>query len=507
MSLLALALGLAAFVLVLRLLQAKQVATRIIATSQAAMLVIADPALPEREKEVRVRRASLDLFRHFLAITAIGAISVGSTVLIVWGGAQLGLYGLSEAVALGLGWPFLIGSTLAAVLLWLGLDRAGIAGGKAAAERADGGSAKATEEVPYSPLDKALHVYAFASPARQKRLGEIENRLFRQRIARTGADRPVFVTSLPRAGTTIMLNMLADVPEFASATYRHMPFTLSPLLWGRFSAAFRKAGKATERAHGDGLTVSVDSPEAFEEMLWMAFWPDHYRRDRILPWTAEARAPEFEAFLRAHMAKIVSAKPGAGRYVSKNNANIARLGLIEAICPDAAIVIPVRDPIAQVASLLRQHARFSDLHGREPFARQYMEGVGHFEFGEALRPIAFAGAPRDLAAARTPDFWLHYWTAAYETVLAEAGAAAILVDHDALCADPGAHLPALAEAIRSDAPGAIVDSAGLFRASAPPPDLPGADPRLVARAREIHAALCGDSRALRPITQPRSALA
>ncbi len=486
MSLVALALGLLAFVAILHAFRAPQVASRIVSTAQDSIGVMADADLSEEEKERRIRAASLRLFGAFFTIAGIGLAALAAPAVILWVGARLGLYDLEGAISVATGWPFLATSTLAAIAIWVLLAR----------RDAPNATAPGSDEVPYSALDKALHAYAFASPRRQRRLGEIESRIYRRRIDMDRATRPVFVTSLPRAGTTILLNALSDLPEFASATYRHMPFTLSPLLWGGFSGAFRKAGERSERAHGDGIEVDFDSPEAFEEMLWMAFWPGHYTLDRILPWSARDRSAEFERFFRTHMAKIVSTKGGATRYLSKNNANVARLDLLGTAFPDAVTLIPLRDPRAQVASLLRQHTRFSRLHAREPFARQYMEGLGHFEFGGALKPIAFEGFDEDPAAAGTADFWLRYWIAAYETVLDSAGAGAVIVDHDALCHDPARHLPLVAEAVGSAAPDRLSAMAGRFRPPAAAPDLPGASPALLARAGEMHAAL--GRRALRP---------
>ena len=135
----------------------------------------------------------------------------------------------------------------------------------------------------------------------------------------------------------MLLEALATLPEFAAATYRHMPFPLLPLLWTDASRRFRQAARPAERAHGDGLAVGFDSPEAFEEPVWMAFWPEHYRGRTIRPWTADARDPGFEAFFRRHMAKVVAAAGApATRYLAKNNASIARLPLIAAAFPDAA---------------------------------------------------------------------------------------------------------------------------------------------------------------------------
>ena len=58
--------------------------------------------------------------------------------------------------------------------------------------------------------------------------------------------------------------------EFETLTYRDMPFILAPLLWDKISRPLRKAGEKVERAHGDGMMVSFDSPEAFEEVVWLA---------------------------------------------------------------------------------------------------------------------------------------------------------------------------------------------------------------------------------------------
>lgn len=345
------------------------------------------------------------------------------------------------------------------------------------------------EAISYGALDRTLHRLAFGSLGLQRRVASLETRMFRERIDPAHARRPVFVTSLPRAGTTVLLGALSRLPEFATATYRHMPFPLLPLIWTDATRRFRQEGTGGERAHGDGLSIDFDSPEAFEETLWMAFWPSHYRRLAIQPWTEGERDPEFERFFRQHMAKVVAAGAGgASRYLSKNNANIARLPLIASAFPDARVVVPVRDPLAQAASLLRQHQRFGAMHARDDFSRRYMEGLGHFEFGAALRPIRFRPTG-DPAAADDPAFWLRYWADVYEAVLATAGPQVVFVDHDRLSADPLRHFGALARAIDVESETGLAEAARMFRppaASAERLDVPEA---LVERATAIHVAL------------------
>lgn len=483
MSLAALFLAVVAFIAVLRCLDAQRVAGQIIDTTQQALATMANGDISDEEKETQIRRASIALFGEFLRITAIGVASFGASVAVVWGGAAFGLYAFDHAIAVAIGWPFLLVSSAMAVTIWIVLEKL----------RGSPANNCTPADVPYSPLDKALHDFAFASPERQIRLGTLETRLFRRSIDAVASERPVFITSLPRAGTTILLEGLASLPQFASATYQHMPFTLSPLLWGAFSRNFRNSDEKIERAHGDGMNVGIESPEAFEEMLWMAFWPEHYTMDHIELWTAAAGRPDFDTFFRTHMDKIVATKPGAKRYVSKNNANIARLPFLERLFPDATFVVPIRNPRAQVQSLLAQHLRFADLHAREPFARRYMEGIGHFEFGAALKPIEFGPRQTRLDAPEQVDFWLGYWIDAYLHVLATAGPRTVFVDYDALCADPSLHLQELAAAIELDDQRNVAAMAGIFRPPRPAPDLSTASLRLIQRADTLHEELCSQA--------------
>jgi len=133
-----------------------------------------------------------------------------------------------------------------------------------------------TFESRYGRLDRLLHDLAFHGIVAQKALAEIEDRLYARRIAEIDAARPVFVTALPRAGTTLLLEVLGTQRDFAAHSYRQMPFLLCPLLWDRLSRGFRRTAELRERAHGDGLQVGYDSLEAFEEVLWRGVYSVHF---------------------------------------------------------------------------------------------------------------------------------------------------------------------------------------------------------------------------------------
>lgn len=335
----------------------------------------------------------------------------------------------------------------------------------------------------YSWLDRLLHRLAFATPRLQIDFAESEDRKF----VGLALQQPLFVTGLPRAGTTLLLNCLAGLDEFAAHSYRDMPFVLVPQLWSRVSLGFQKPEERMERAHGDGMTVGTDSPEALEEMLWLAFFPQRYVGDRIEPWPDSADLADFKPFFANHMRKIAELRrPGLrARYVSKNNLNISRIGALAKAFPDADIVVPFRSPLQHASSLLRQHRNFLELHSRDAFARAYMAGVGHFDFGANLKPINFDGW-LERSACRDPmtiEFWLAYWISTYRHVLEHNRERIILVSHDKLCAEPIAQLQRLAEQLRlSDAKSFVAQAAAIKGANPHPVDQAGISAALVGEA-------------------------
>jgi hypothetical protein len=275
----------------------------------------------------------------------------------------------------------------------------------------------------YSTLDRLVHRVAFSSRALQLTAADIGDSMYGKALAKIAIERPTFVTSLPRAGTTLVLELAHRIPGFSTHNYRDMPFPFAPMLWRLLSGGFRQEATLKERAHGDGMTVGFDSPEAFEEALWRLFWPERFHPDAIDLWPDDDDAEEFFEFFCSNMRKVISLRGNAehpnARYVSKNNANIGRIGLLRRLFPDCIIVVPFRHPIDQASSLLRQHQRFLEVHEKEAFSRRYMENIGHLEFGQLHRPLSFAGMAevRERYWPVTLDYWVAYWIAAFEHVL------------------------------------------------------------------------------------------
>ena len=114
------------------------------------------------------------------------------------------------------------------------------------------------------------------------------------------------------------------------------------------------------------------------------------------------------------------------------------------------IIVLFRDPLQHAASLLRQHKNFLEIHRDDRFARQYMAGIGHYDFGENLRPVNF-NQWLDRAGDRqatTIEFWLEYWFETYRH-LVERDEIHLFCYED-LCTNPSESLARLADVLQPD---------------------------------------------------------
>ena len=124
----------------------------------------------------------------------------------------------------------------------------------------------------YSWLEQKLHKFALSSQFMREITFDFESTNTAPSIE-TGDH--VFITGLARSGTTILLNALYKSNIFASLSYADMPFVLAPNLWSKISLK-RGDTELKERAHGDGIKFSTESPEAFEEVFWKTFYDEEF---------------------------------------------------------------------------------------------------------------------------------------------------------------------------------------------------------------------------------------
>lgn len=278
-------------------------------------------------------------------------------------------------------------------------------------------------------------------------LGRIESSVLRDAIERTPIDRPIYIAGLARAGSTVLLEIVAS--HGAVVTHRYCDaWSMFTPYWSqqaiRYAARRRQA--PAERSHGDGLLVTPESPEAMEEMLWMAFFPHLHDPSCSSVLDRTTRHPRFEDYYRDHLRKLLLAR-GGKRYASKANYHVTRLEYLLELFPDARIVLPVRRPREHVASLRKQHALFLEAARDYPRSVAYLDRVGHFEFGQHRVPI---NAGDDDVARQIVELWqaglevrgwARYWAHIYGHLADRLAAnaklrdAVLIVRHEDLCAD------------------------------------------------------------------------
>tara|TARA_X000000950_G_scaffold114367_1_gene143808 strand:- start:319 stop:1266 length:948 start_codon:yes stop_codon:yes gene_type:complete len=245
----------------------------------------------------------------------------------------------------------------------------------------------------YNIIQKSLHKLILGNTFIQKSLYDLEKIIFSKKINDIKYNHHVFITSLPRSGTTILLNYIFSSKQFSSLTYRQMPFIMSPNLFSKISLF--SSNKKKERAHSDGILYNLDSPEAFDEIFFSIF-------------NNEETSIEIYNFI-----SLILYLNNKKRYLSKNNSNYKRIQLLQHLLPNSFFLIPVRDPAQQAYSLFSQHKNFLKLQENDIFILKYMNYLGHFEFGKNHKPWF---TPDKFYDPTNPNYWLEQWFKFYEKI-------------------------------------------------------------------------------------------
>jgi hypothetical protein len=277
-------------------------------------------------------------------------------------------------------------------------------------------------------------------------IGNLESRIVAGRLAEFEVKKPLFITGLARAGTTILLETLSTADNVATHRYRDFPFIMTPIFWNRFVSLFAVKQDSIERPHKDRIRITRESPDAFEEPIWQHFFPFLHDPEAQHQLDCETVDTAFEKFYRDHIQKILLIRKGL-RYLSKGNYNLTRIEYISCIFPDARYLIPIRHPLRHVESLVRQHRIFKDYAKQNPQVPEYLKSVGHYEFGPQRAPICLTreGGHRIVSAWKNGDDHLGYaiqWTEVYSFIarlLAERADLAeriLVIRYEDLCSDP-----------------------------------------------------------------------
>ena len=243
----------------------------------------------------------------------------------------------------------------------------------------------------YSNLQKFLHDFVLSKKIINKSLFELEKIIYLKNKDVKNHSH-IFITGLPRSGTTSLLNFIFSSNEYASLTYNNMPFILSP----NFSKFFQKKKiQKKERLHGDGINFDNYSPEALDEIFF----------------------DNNEKFIKNELIsyiQLILLNKNKNKYLSKNNLNYKRIDLICSILPNSIFLIPIREPLQHAYSLLNQHLHFIQLQKEDKFILRYMNYLGHNEFGLNHK---FWNNPINYDDINKIDYWLEQWIMFYQNIL------------------------------------------------------------------------------------------
>ncbi|MDC3005254.1 sulfotransferase [Candidatus Pelagibacter sp.] len=245
----------------------------------------------------------------------------------------------------------------------------------------------------YNYLEKKLHNLVFKYKFINLSLFEIEKMLFKKNLDFENSSH-IFITGLPRSGTTTILNLIYSSNQFASLIYRNMPFLMSPNISKLIN---KKNISSKQRAHKDGINFDLDSPEAFDEIFF-----------RLIDKKNIDMKYEFKKFI-----ELILISQNKKLYISKNNSNYKRINYINKIFCNSHFLISFRDPLQHAYSLYLQHLNFTELQKKDTFVKKYMDYLGHHEFG--LNHKSWVN-PKKYYDTFSLNYWIEQWTLFYNKI-------------------------------------------------------------------------------------------
>ena len=228
----------------------------------------------------------------------------------------------------------------------------------------------------------------------------------------------IFITGLARAGTTALLQAFDSTNKFGSLRYKYMPFILIPKIAGFYAKYFNsKDNSQIERMHADGLKINNNSPECLDEPYWMnTIYKNNSDNQALLPHDVCQDIMRGYAYLLNRYLLIEN----KDRLIIKNNNNHLRITSLASQLPNSLFIVVFRYPFAHSSSLLSLHKRFKEIQDGNNFVLEYMNMIGHWEFGKGKKPFIYDEKQLDCLKKSDDmkiEYWLKQWIYTYEWIL------------------------------------------------------------------------------------------
>ena len=244
----------------------------------------------------------------------------------------------------------------------------------------------------------------------------------------------IIVSGLARSGTTSLMNYLAQHHQLKSLDYSNMPFLLAPNLWKKIYKP--KAQNFQNRAHNDGLKICFSSAEALEEYFFKSHLNDNFIKDEII-YKHEISNEIYQDYIK-YQALVRGSDDSV--YLAKNNNFLLRYKSIREYNKDFKFLVMVRDPLSHANSLLKQHQNFIKQQNEDSFVLEYMNWLGHHEFGLNQKLFQFDEPVSASENKDTLEYWLQIWINYYNYLLQLDDENIILINYDMYCQYPQQHL-------------------------------------------------------------------
>jgi hypothetical protein len=226
-----------------------------------------------------------------------------------------------------------------------------------------------------------------------------ENLRWKRRIKRTTINKPpIFIIGFWRSGTTLLHNLLSQKQDGAYITTYQTVFPdllLSHSWWfkpiiGQFwptHRPFDDVKMGMDLPQEEEIAMSVLHPVSFYNFLYFPkdFEPFYLRELFMKDLEPELRESWKSVYIR--MIKKAFINTGGDHFISKSPSNMARIGLILEMFPDARFIFIYRDPYKTNESIYRffhevlpavQLQDATDLLTREKMARVYSDMVRQY---------------------------------------------------------------------------------------------------------------------------------
>lgn len=206
---------------------------------------------------------------------------------------------------------------------------------------------------------------------------------------------PVFITGMPRAGTTFLHRLILQDPGTIAPRLFQLVYPYASRT-GHLGAALRKQWVSLQlalfRVMAPELNalhpVTVDAPEECTDITAHVFqslrFESTYRVPSYSGWLERSGLLEGYRFHRRFLQHLDSQLPGR-RWILKSPDHLFALGDVRKVYPDAQLVFVHRDPVRVLASV----ARLTEVL-RQPFARS----VDRVEIGRQVSASWIDGAQR-----------------------------------------------------------------------------------------------------------------